>query len=149
MSLTLQHVFLIIHIAMVVAAFGTGFTHASLMRVVKAGGPGAKDAADVSLTITKQYTIPALLFAVLAGVALVLNSNNAYSFSDTWISASFSAVLLLLLLAWFLILPAQKSMIAALKAGNSAEHEVSRLSMTTGMYHLGFLIILVLMVWKP
>lgn len=149
---TFSQILLILHIVAVLGAFGAASVSAALAHVAKASDlSAALPAAEKGLTVTKRTTIPALLIATLLGILLVFNSDGAFGFGDPWISASFSIVLVLLLLVWLVALPAQRALVTALQGGNAetVKNAASRTAMATGLFHLGFVVLVILMIWKP
>jgi uncharacterized membrane protein len=135
-----------LHIVMVVAAFGTTFVQSGLLRTISSTtGELAQTASQQSLKITTAFTLPALVVAVVAGVLMVVGSGGFYGFDQAWISASFAVVLVVGLLVAMVMLPAQKMLLS------SADKLplLSRVKIAIGFVHLGFLALVILMVWKP
>lgn len=155
----LYNALLVTHIIAIVAAFGPPLAITSIMRLARqqGGEQGAKTAGLASFAFN-QISTPAAVVTVLAGILLVVVSDGAWSFSQAWISAAFTVVLLLVLIGSFVLAPALAKgaqLIAGSTNGedpSSAEEtgkNKAMIAMGTGFYHLGLLIIVVLMIWKP
>lgn len=153
----LYNLFFVIHIMAITAAFGPAFAYSVLVRKASTeGGKTGAALASISPILNKRYSFPALITAALAGVGLIVSSEKAYTFDKPWVSASFTIVLVLALLLWFVIGPALRRLEAVLSTDandqkSQDEVRAARVtaSMATGIFHLGFLILIFLMVWKP
>lgn len=137
---------LLLHISSVVVAFGTGFVHTATLRGAR---EGSVLAAKLGLTIIGRYQLPGLIAASIFGVLLVVNSKSVFDFDAPWISGAFSIVILLLVLAWFVSLPAQRALVDATERGGDVVRAAKTASIVSGLFHLGFLVLTVLMIWKP
>ncbi len=137
---------LVLHIVAMTVAFGTGFVHSATMTFVRSG---SQSAAILGQHIIERFQLPALVGASVFGVLLVVDSNKAIGFDESWVSAALAIVILLLVLAWFVALPAQRALVEATKSGGDVTKAVARASMAVGIFHLGFVTLVVLMVWKP
>lgn len=136
----------LLHIATVVVAFAAGFVHPRIGRLA-ASLPG--DAGGhVNRALVQGSTMihfPALVLAGLFGSALVAMSDGIYEFSDSWISFAFLVWFVMLGIFFFLVIPAQRALAADPADGDAGK----KFAMSGGIIHLLFLVMLVLMIWKP
>ena len=121
----------LLHILSVIAAFGPLFIYPSLVRA----GAGA-EVAKWHL----RLSLPALVLAWVLGMGLVGLSDDLFEMSDGWIIASLLVWVVLVLVSWFLIRPS---------LSDSSERARSMLSAGIGITHLGLVVMLWLMVFKP
>lgn len=121
----------LLHILSAVVAFGPMFLYPRLRR-------NGETTTIASLHMT--MTFPALVLVWVLGMGLAGMSDGTYSMSQLWLILSLLNWAVLLAVSWFLIRPAitdtSKSAMAKLAAG-------------TGVMHLGLVIGLALMIWKP
>ena len=88
---------------------------------------------------------------------IVLDSGKYFKFDQAWISIAFSLVLVLALVYWFLLIPAQKRLIDAVQTDTTDDHEAAQkvrsakvsTAMATGLIHLGLVAMVLIMIWKP
>ena len=85
-----------------------------------------------------KVVFPALTVLWVLGMGLAGMSENAYDLKQTWLVLSLLNWALLMVISWKLIRPATTDPTAA-----------SRLSAGIGITHVGLVIGLVLMIWKP
>lgn len=121
----------VLHILSAIVAFGPLFVFPPLAR-----SADSKALANVYLRIV----LPALVLTWVFGMGLQGMSSGAYTFGQVWLIASLLIWVALVAVGWFFIKPALDSSDAAARA---------KLSMGIGMTHLGMLVTLILMVWKP
>lgn len=121
----------LLHILSVIAAFGPLFIYPSLVRA----GAGA-EVAKWHL----RLSLPALVLAWVFGMAMVGMSDDVIEMSDGWIIASLLIWVALVLVGWFLIRPT---------LSDNSERARSRMSAGIGVTHLGLIVMLWLMVFKP
>jgi uncharacterized membrane protein len=121
----------LLHILSVIAAFGPLFIYPSLVRA----GAGA-EVAKWHL----RLSLPALVLAWVFGMGLVGLSDDLFEMSDGWIVASLLVWVVLVLVSWFLIRPS---------LSDSSERARSMLSAGIGITHVGLVVMLWLMVFKP
>jgi hypothetical protein len=67
-------------------------------------------------------------------------SEDAYKMSELWLTLSIVNWVVLVAVSWFLIRPA---------IFDRSESAIARLAAGTGVTHLGLVVGLVLMIWKP
>ena len=119
------------HILAAVVAFGPLFLYPSLR---KAGETQAIAASHVKMTL------PALVLLWVLGMGLAGMSEDFYKMSQLWLVLSLVNWAILVAVSWFLIRPA---------IADRSEAAQARLAAGVGITHLGLIIGLVLMVWKP
>lgn len=121
----------LLHIVSVVAAFGPLFLY-----------PGLRKAGETQ-TIAAMHmrmTFPALIALWVFGMGLVGMSDDLIEMTQTWIVLSLLLWLALVAVSWFLIRPA---------ITDASESAASKLAAGTGITHLGLVVGLILMIWKP
>jgi hypothetical protein len=119
------------HILAAIVAFGPLFLYPSLR---KAGETQAIAASHV------RMTLPALVLLWVLGMGLAGMSEDAYEMSQLWLALSLVDWAILVAVSWFLIRPA---------IADRSDAARSRLAAGVGITHLGLIVGLVLMVWKP
>jgi len=121
----------LLHILTAVVAFGPLFLY-----------PGLRKAGETSTmaSLHMKMTFPALVLLWVFGMGLAGMSDGAYKMSQTWLALSIVLWIVLVAVSWFLIKPA---------ISDTGEQATSKLAMGTGITHLGLVIGLVLMIWKP
>ena len=121
----------LLHILSVIAAFGPLFIYPSMIRAGAAG-----EVAKWHL----RLSFPALVLVWVLGMGLVGMSDNAIEMSEGWIVASLGLWVALVVVSWFLVRPA---------LNDTGERARSMLSAGLGITHLGLVVLLWLMVFKP
>lgn len=121
----------LLHIASAVAAFGPLLLYPSLRR---AGETQAMAAMHMRLAF------PALVLLWVFGMGLAGLSDQVYKMSQPWLALSLVNWVVLIAVSWFLIRPA---------VGDASESARVRLSFGVAVTHLGLIVGLVLMIWKP
>jgi uncharacterized membrane protein len=121
----------LLHILSAIAAFGPLFVYPSMIRA----GAGAEVAKW-----HQRLSLPALVLVWVFGMGLVGLSDSAIEMSEGWIVASLLLWVALVLVGWFLIRP---SLI------DTSERARSMLGAGIGITHLGLVVLLWLMVFKP
>lgn len=155
---TSYRVLLVVHILAFVAAFGPTLVYGLVSRTAadRGGEPGSAVAALGPL-LNSRASLPALVVTAVAGMVLVVLSDGAWEFGSTWVSVAFTIVVLLLLVGWFVLGPALRSLETAVRdtastgdtSGDKVRTARKMVALTTGAFHLGLVIVIVLMVWKP
>lgn len=121
----------LLHILAAVVAFGPLFLY-----------PGLRKAGETQ-TIASMHmkmTLPALTLLWVLGMGLAGMSESAYKMSQTWLILSLLLWVVLMAVSWFLIRPS---------ISDASPSATSKLAAGTGVMHLGLVIGLVLMIWKP
>lgn len=155
------------HLTCVVVGFGSSFVYPFLgNEAKKRRGVQAQALSEASLATAKIITTPMIYAAGAFGLALA--ALGPYSLSDAWLSASMAVFLVAVLIAGFLHVPNLKQMtrltveLAAMgppPAGAAPsgppprvvelEARGKKAGMYGGILHLTFLVLMVLMIWKP
>jgi hypothetical protein len=119
------------HILAAVVAFGPLFLY-----------PGLRKAGETrTLAATHmRLTFPALIVLWVVGMGLAGMSEDAYKMSQLWLTLSILNWVVLVAVSWFLIRPA---------ITDTSDSASARLAAGTGITHLGLVVGLVLMIWKP
>ncbi len=126
-----------LHIASVVAAFGPMLVYPTLCRA---------GAVEALARVHMRLTLPALvaLWVLGMGLAGVSKPSGAdevvYHVSETWLVLALIDWAVLMVVAWLLIRPA---------ISDRSEASAARFSAGVGITHLGLVVGLVLMIWKP
>lgn len=120
----------LLHIAAAVVAFGPLLVYPTL----KAAAPDRL--AKLHMTIT----FPALVALWVFGMGLAGMSDDAFKMSQTWLALAIVDWVILMAVSWFLIKPA---------ITDTTESAMSKFSAGVGVTHLGMLVGLILMIWKP
>ncbi len=121
----------LLHILAVIVAFGPLFLYPGLRK--------ADETATIA-TMHMRMTFPALIALWVFGMGLAGMSEDAYELSQLWLSLSIVNWVVLVAVSWFLIRPA---------ITDTSQSAVARLAAGTGITHLGLVVGLVLMIWKP
>ena len=135
------NILLLLHILAVLVAFAPVVAHALLAAQVR-----GRDAASV-LTLMQRneqrVNAPALILAGLFGFGLQGMSDGAWEFGQTWIWLSIVLWIVQNGVLHALLLPGQKALIGGDRSAKG------RVDLGAGLVSLLFLIILILMIWKP
>ena len=121
----------LLHIIAAVAAFGPVLMY-----------PGLKKAGETATLarLHMRVTFPALFVLWVLGMGLAGMSEDAYKVSQTWMALSIVVWAILVVASWLLIRPA---------ITDDSPSAVSKMAAGSGITHLGLVIGLVLMIWKP
>ncbi len=119
------------HILSAVVAFGPLVLYPQLRR-----------AGETSTIATNhmRMTFPALIVLWVLGMGLAGLSEDLYKMSQTWLALSLVNWAILVGVSWFLIRPA---------ISDPSETAQAKFAAGIGITHLGLVVGLVLMVWKP
>ena len=136
----------LLHIAAVVVAFSAAFVHPRLGGLAKRlPGDAASQLNQTIVAGSTKLHFPALVLAGLFGTAMVPMSDDLYEFSQAWISGAFLVWFAMLAILFFLLMPAERRLVAAPADGEAQK----KVGMFGGILHLLLLVMLVLMIWKP
>ena len=121
----------LLHIIAAVAAFGPVLLY-----------PGLKKARETATMarLHMRFTFPALVLLWVLGMGLAGMSEDAYKMSQAWLAISIIVWVVVLAASWFLIRPA---------ISDDSPSAVAKMAAGSGITHLGLVIGLVLMIWKP
>lgn len=120
----------LLHIAAAVAAFGPMLVY-----------PTLRDADPARLAkLHMTISFPALVLLWVFGMGLAGMSEDTFKMSQTWLVLALIDWAILMVVSFFLIRPAITDRSDAARAKFSAG---------TGITHLGMVVGLVLMIWKP
>jgi hypothetical protein len=155
--------FFLLHLVAVIVGFGTSFVYPVLR--VRARSLSRRDAHTLNhaaLAIHNYLTMIPIYAAGAFGIVLVLVSEEAWKFSQTWVSVAFLLFILAVALAVFLHLPNLKSMdkleaeLVAAEGSTEAPKQVaeyeergSKAAMYAGLLHLLWFVLMIDMIWKP
>ncbi len=146
---------LVLHILAVIIGFGGTFIAAFY------GAEGAKRQgreglaiAETTMKVTSLAPTMAVYTVPILGILLILLSDDAWQFSDTWISLSFLLYIVIIVLAVTVQVPNIRKMIALRSGAEGVQAtEVERRAKTAatvgGILNLLWIAILFLMVFKP
>lgn len=127
----------LLHILAAVVAFGPLFLYPGLRRNGETGTIAA---------MHMRMTFPALVVLWVLGMGLAGLSKPAgasepvYKMSQTWLAASIVNWVVLIAVSWFLIRPS---------IADRSDAAESKLAAGVGITHVGLVIGLALMIWKP
>lgn len=127
----------LLHIISVVAAFGPLFLYPGLR---KAGE--TKTIASMHMKMTFPALIALWVFGMgMAGMSKPKGSDELlFKMSQTWLVLSLIIWVILVAVSWFMIRPA---------ITDESEAATGKLAAGTGIMHLGLVIAVILMIWKP
>ncbi len=120
-----------LHILAAVAAFGPLFLYPGLRR---------NGETTTIASLHMRLVFPALVLLWVLGMGLVGMSKDNYELTQSWLTLSILNWVVLVVISWFFIRPA---------ISDTSELATARLSAGVGLTHLGLLVGLLLMVWKP
>jgi hypothetical protein len=135
-------ILLVIHLVLVVFAFGVAFAIPVYTRRL------GSEAAAVAERLQRSYVLPAMLLAGLVGIVMVL-LGQPWEFSDGWISVAFVLWFAALGNALLLLGPASRRLARAVQGDADFAALRGRVGMFTGIGHLLFLALVIVMVWGP
>jgi hypothetical protein len=119
----------LLHILSAIVAFGPLFLYPGLRR--------AGETTTIAATHMRM-TFPALVVLWIAGMGLA--GVGELKMSQLWLSLSIAVWAVLVLVSWFLVRPS---------ITDRSEAATKKLSAGVGITHLGLVVGLVLMIWKP
>lgn len=137
-------ILLFLHILTIIVAFAPAVAHALLLaRLSSLDGTAASRVAAVMADTGRKIYAPALIATGLLGILLIVTSDDAWGFGDTWVSISF--------VLWFamngvlhaLILPGQKKM------ATGDPRAEKRVNLGNALLNAMLVLIVIMMIWKP
>ena len=120
-----------LHIIAAVVAFGPLFLYPALRK--------AGETATIA-AMHMRLVFPALIVLWVLGMGLAGMSDDAYKMSQLWLTLSILNWVVLVAVSWFLIRPA---------ISDGSDSATAKLAAGTGVTHLGLVVGLILMIWKP
>jgi uncharacterized membrane protein len=136
--------FFLLHIVAILVAFAPAFIWPVVNARLRAQGgtPGA----DIGKIIRDSWTRihgPALVLAGLFGILMVVLSDDAFEFSQAWISVAF--------LLWFLMIAVVFGLMPWNERRNAEGDDAAdrRSAAFNGVLHLLLLLMVIDMIWKP
>lgn len=138
---------LLLHILAVIVAFAPSFVWPILRVRLRKQGTSTLPSEVGSQIAPTNFLVhgPAVLVAGLLGIFSLLLSDEAYEFSQTWVSTAFVLWFLMLGVLFLGVIPAERK---AADAGDTPGAD-ARVNMFGGMLHLLLILMLVDMIWKP
>ena len=135
----------LLHILSILVAFAPAFVWPIVNARLRAQG-GAAPGPDIGRIIRDSWTRihgPAVVLAGLFGMLLVVASDKAYKFSQTWVSMAF--------LLWFLMLGVVFGLMPwnERKAAEGDDAADRRSAAFNGILHLLLLLMVIDMIWQP
>jgi hypothetical protein len=127
----------VLHIVSVVAAFGPLLVYPT---VRKSGGTAALARLHMRLVLPAMFVV--WVFGMgLAGMSKPAGADDpVYHLSETWLALAVVVWVIVMAVGWFLIRPS---------ISDSSDSANARFSAGIGVTHLGLVVALVLMIWKP
>ncbi|WP_334141299.1 DUF2269 family protein [Rhabdothermincola sp.] len=158
--------FFLLHLLAVIVGFGSSFVWPVLAAKARQQEPPVAYAmSNAGFQAAKVLTTPFIWAAGAFGVVLIVLSDEAWKFSDTWISIAFLLFFAAALFSLFVHVPNLRAMLALQEklvsgqvtpgpGGPPAEvaelqARGKRAGMYTGILHLLFLLLMIDMIWKP
>lgn len=135
------NIFLIAHVITAVVAFGPLFVYPKLRR-----------AGQISTVagLHMRVVLPSLVALWVLGMGLAGLSDGLIKVADLWMTLSIILWAMLMAVSWFLIRPALYDGVdGGGRDGGDQERTAAMLSAGVGITHLGLVIGLYLMVFKP
>ena len=142
---------LLIHILAVVVGFGSTFVYGIIQTKTRdLPAPSRLSVANANQLAGWALTRGPIIGAVVLGAVLVA-AGDPWEFSQGWVSASFLIAILIVVWEWFMLKPLLGKHAEALGEGNTpaADGLEKRMGPIGGVTHIGFVVLLILMIWKP
>ncbi|MDQ6728561.1 MAG: DUF2269 domain-containing protein [Actinomycetota bacterium] len=145
----------VLHILAAIIGFGGMFIAGFYgQEAKKRSGREGLAVGETTLKVTALVPTMAIYSVPVLGILLIFFSNDAWKFSQAWISLSFLLYIVLLVLLIVVQAPATRRMVALQGEGagtSTAEAEAlnKKLAMVSGIINLCWIATLFLMVFKP
>lgn len=144
MDTTVYKLLFLLHITAIVVAFSPAVVHTALIRqLAEDRSPALQRFAGYAALNNQRIHGTALILAGLFGIGLILASDEAFQFSDAWISAAFVVWIAMNGVLHALIVPGERQL------GTGDATVRSRLDLGGGLMTVLFFVMLYLMIWKP
>ena len=136
--------FFLLHILAILVAFAPAFVWPVVNARLR--NQGATPGAEIGKIIRDSWARihgPALVLAGLFGILMVVSSDEAWKFSQTWVSMAF--------LLWFLMLAVVFGLMPWNERKNAEGDAAAdrRSAAFNGVLHLLLLLMVIDMIWKP
>lgn len=149
---------LLLHLLFVVVGFGSSFVWPLVNRAAERvpGGSGYVVSTAARRASRLFTTVPIWLAGVL-GFLLVALSDGVYGFDQTWITLASLLFFVAAIAATFLLAPANRQLDEARRLHASGEPRAAglsaqltkRVAIFSGLLHVAFALLMIVMVWKP
>ncbi len=145
----------VLHILAAIIGFGGMFIAGFYgQEAKKRAGREGLAVGEATLKVTGLVPTMAVYAVPVLGILLILLSDDAWKFSQAWISLSFLLYIVLIVLAIVVQVPATRRMVALqadAAGGSSAETRAleKKVAMVSGIVNLLWIATLFLMVFKP
>jgi uncharacterized membrane protein len=164
---SLYKVFLLLHLAVVVVGFGSNFVYPVLNARVRGLGPKERFAvAHAAYQADRALTTGPIVASGILGVILVILSDKAWTFAQTWVSIALLLYFVAIGVLIFLVAPNARAMdelgarlargqITASKSGGPPKEAVElearagKAGAFGGIIHTVWFLLMIDMVWKP
>lgn len=141
---SVHRLFLALHIISVLVAFAPAVIHPVMTAQYKKEGDGPlRQFAELAYLNSKRIYVPALIAIGVFGVLMVVTSDDAYTFGDTWVSLGLLVWLAIVGVITGVLLPNERK----LAAGDLAAEKT--IAMGGQIATVLLLVMLYLMIWKP
>lgn len=148
--------FLVTHVVMAVVMVGAGYAQPIVLANIKERGPNRVPLIRVSKAIARGFTLPFVLIQPLTGAGLILTTHNLWNpfrSPNRWLFAAIVLFVILAYLDFFVAAPRIRRLHELAEAGNydgeAFEKDLAVLNKVGPMLGILFLVITVLMIWKP
>jgi len=147
-------VLLLLHLVAVVVGFGGVLLNGLYAaQAKKRPGPGGVAIAEANFFVSNRVAEMAIYLVPLFGFGLIGASDSAWSLSDSWILGALVLYVIGLLNAKLVLQPTNRRVIEMMRDGAPDEAAMNaadkRMAAAGGFAHLIFLVIMILMIWKP
>lgn len=134
------NIMMLLHVLAAIVGFAPAWLWPILLKTSAKGDSAAAEAIETSIL---RYSLPGVGLAGFFGFGLAGMSDKVYKMSQPWLAAAIVVWLILLAVYAFVARPAIKE----LSTGDASAK--AKLSAAVGISHLGLIILLVLMIFKP
>ncbi len=154
-STTLYNLVLVLHILAAIIGFGGMFIAGFYgNEASKRPGPEGLAVAETTLKVTSLVPTMAVYTVPILGILLVLLSDDTWKFSEMWISLSFVLYIALVALAITVQVPLIRKMVAVRQGAGGAlplqtQADAKKLATVSGIVNVLWVLVLILMVFKP
>lgn len=145
---------LVLHILAVIIGFGGVFIAGFYgMEAGKRRGPEGQAISEATMKVTSLVPTMAIYSVPILGILLILLSDDAWQFSDMWVSLSFLLYIAALVVAQGFHVPNLKKMVEMGRTGRPDPGEMAQRAKKAatlgGILNVLWVLVLILMVVKP